>query len=367
MAGNEFSETVTKTPDELWLESVGGLGAGASVPSGRDVLTYPLNQTDQKAWMSFIPVDRESLYGAASANLPGIGESVANAFGFISEDLEGAAKGFFDEFTAAGGGETVLSDNMWKQAEYAINMYLPENIQINDAVNYSPVELGILGAAAEQAIYKGGNMATAMMKLAGEGITSTFDVLGKVVGGASIDNDAVKIGLLRVLQRGAFGDRIPAAFGTATGIALNPNVRSLLSSVSLRDFSFTFRMVPETKEESVQIQKIVDTFRSEMYPEGIEGSVAGGGEISLGYKFPRMFMIRMFYNGNVLPIDIKPVVLKSMSTVYNPSNYGWHEDGSPSELQMTLSFGEDRTLDKKDLRGHGNAGGFFAASEGGPE
>ena len=177
----------------------------------------------------------------------------------------------------------------------------------------------------------------------------------KSAAGAGMADRAAQLSLLRVLQRSSLPENLGAAVASGTGIALNPNVRSLLSSVNLRDFTFTFDMIPESKEEASSIQRIIDTFRGEMYPESIKGSISGV-ELNLGYIFPRMFIIKMYYGEKELPIDIKPVQLKNMSTNYNPGNFGWHEDGSASQTQMTLTFGEDRTLDKQSLRTLGNSG-----------
>ena len=319
-------------------------------------LSYPLNQSDQKAWMRFIPIAREDLYGAADTGAgPGLGDDVVDALSGAAELVVGGAAVVAGLFPSPNISSTTSSNIV--AADYRINMYLPPNIMINDGINYGPTSLNILGAAAEGAVRSSdadNPLSAALMRSMVDGVASTFDAFRKIGGGAGMADRAAQLSLLRVLQRSSLPENLGAAVASGTGIALNPNVRSLLSSVNLRDFTFTFDMIPESKEEASSIQRIIDTFRGEMYPESIKGSISGV-ELNLGYIFPRMFIIKMYYGEKELPIDIKPVQLKNMSTNYNPGNFGWHEDGSASQTQMTLTFGEDRTLDKQSLRTLGNS------------
>ena len=43
--------------------------------------------------------------------------------------------------------------------------------------------------------------------------------------------------------------------------------------------------------------------------------------------------------------------LGSMNVVYNATGNSFHEDGSPTEMDISLSFMEDKTLTRNDLYG----------------
>jgi hypothetical protein len=42
-------------------------------------------------------------------------------------------------------------------------------------------------------------------------------------------------------------------------------------------------------------------------------------------------------------------VLRSVAVLVNPQSMSWHKDGKPSEIDLTLSFGEERTLNRNDI------------------
>jgi len=93
-----------------------------------------------------------------------------------------------------------------------------------------------------------------------------------------------------------------------------------------------------------EIDKIIKFFRTELYP-----STTGGGTELIGYNFPNLFDIEMSYNNQQVATKIKPVYLKEVGTTYNPGNMGYHVDGKASEVDITLAFVEERTLNKQDI------------------
>ena len=57
----------------------------------------------------------------------------------------------------------------------------------------------------------------------------------------------------------------------------------------------------------------------------------------------------MTYNGKPVATKFLDSNLISVQTTYNPSSMGWHVDGKPSEVDLTLNFGEPRALSKRDI------------------
>jgi hypothetical protein len=232
-------------------------------------------------------------------------------------------------------------------SQKSATLFLPQGITFADGVQYENVDLGTLGGLAEQAA--GGAIAgDGFLGSVGGGVTSLIDSFKGPTGegaGRLAANAASKV----------FGSGVSAGVRAQTKVTLNPNTRSLFKSVNLRSFSFTFKMIPLSINESETIKKIVKFFRTELYPEhillGEEQDQAG--QVPLGYKFPNKFLIQMYYNEKQVATKILPCYLQSMQTVYNGTSMGMHEDGSFQEVDITLNFTESRTLNRKDVLNNG--------------
>jgi len=226
-------------------------------------------------------------------------------------------------------------------------LFLPQAITFADGVQYENVDLGTLGGLGQQAA-RGAIAGDGFLGSTGGAITSLVDSFKGPTGegaGRLAANTTSKI----------FGDGISAGVRAETKVTLNPNTRSLFKSVNLRSFSFTFKMIPLSIDESFAIKKIVKFFRTELYPEHIllgEGQDQAG-QVPLGYRFPNKFLIEMFYNESQIATKILPCYLQSMQTVYNGTSMGIHEDGSFQEVDITLNFTESRTLNRKDVLDNG--------------
>lgn len=221
-------------------------------------------------------------------------------------------------------------------------LFLPQSLSFSDKANYGSTDLGIIGGAIEAGILgakAGGDKGS---------INSFIDGLkgpnGKAIGQLAVQNVV-----------GAFGgDQISGALKSANKITTNPNTRALFESVPLRAFSFTFKMIPHSRQEARNIKEIIAFFRKELYPEEIPFDETNPNiKLSVGYKFPNKFQIQMYYGkGNQkkeVGIKIKPCYLTDITTVFNSSSMGMHYDGEFTEVDLTLSFLEARALSRKDI------------------
>ena len=78
----------------------------------------------------------------------------------------------------------------------------------------------------------------------------------------------------------------------------------------------------------------------------------------LMHQYPPTFQIT-FYNGtevNKFMPKIMPCYLTTVDATYNASGNSFHRDGSPVEVDMTLSFQETKTLTRYDLFDSGDNG-----------
>ena len=221
-----------------------------------------------------------------------------------------------------------------------VSLYLPQAIQINDGAAYSNVDLGIMGAGGAAAMAEGANLLPALMEGAQNSASSIIDA---ITGKAPNSSDLAR---LAVNRAAGFlpGEGNRGAVSSATRVSVNPNTRALFKSVPLREFTFTFKMIPTSKEETKAIKGIIKFFRENLYPEVIDM-----GGIPAGYKFPHVFQIELKYANKKdnLATKILPSYIRSFAATYNSSSMGFLEGGDFSEVDITMAFIESGTLHKK--------------------
>jgi len=222
----------------------------------------------------------------------------------------------------------------------AVSLFLPSSILFSDRVNYQDIDLGIVGSAVAGGIERGDslrNLARAGFNAVYSDFKSLQDAVTK-----GLTGEAAQVAAIRTSRR--INSEVAGAISSATGIALNPNKRSILESVPIRSFQFSFKLIPTSSKEAADITNIVRWFREQMYPEAVStGSIA--------FRFPSKFNISMTYNGKKVATGILPCFLESVSTTYNGSSMGFHRDGNFQETDVVLVFREERALNKRDIRG----------------
>ena len=222
-------------------------------------------------------------------------------------------------------------------------LFLPGALQFQDRIEYTNVDLNIIGAAAARAITAGGSGKEILKNTLGEALPN-FESLQSAFR-TGLKSEAAQVAALRVSNK--LSPELTGALETSTGVTLNPNRRQTLKGVGIRQFVFTFKLIPTTQQEANEITRIVKFFRSEMYPD----TSAEGLEAAL--KFPSKFKIRMMYGKKQVTTGILPCFLENVNVVYNPTNTGFHSDGEGGadfqETDISLSFIEERALTKRDI------------------
>ena len=229
-----------------------------------------------------------------------------------------------------------------------IEIYLPISFNTTDTMTYDSPSIGSAGAIIGNALDRANG---------GMG-----DVLGNAVGdfinlfkgaGATSANSLATLGAARLAKRGPteVGDGVASSLR----VTVDPNIRTLFRGVQVRQFAFQFKFIAKNSLEAKEIKDIIKRFRFYAYPESI-GFKGSGEEISVGFKYPHPFEIRASYidaEGN--PVRIGPLMkdsyLTSITTNYNPSTMAFHQDGEPVEIDLSLNFTEETTLNKKDILG----------------
>jgi hypothetical protein len=322
---------------------------------GDNQLRYPLSEPNYKGHIRFTVLNEENSNRKAFDQLTEkLGNSAATLFG-RNRDGEQDIGGNLQTITSGdvatnrrdikqmqgqqASQQTRRSASRFSPSNRTCLLYLPVGLQYRDNASYSNFDLGVTGAALS----------------AGGGVTSGLSTIKDALTNTSADRDVATAAAVGIIDKfgGSMAAVGSAAFKLGVGVTINPNTRTLFEKVGIREFSFTFKFFAESRKEAVEIEKIIQFFREELYPEEINAIVSGGEtrqSISIGYRFPKKFGIQIEYDGNQIGTKILPCHLRDISTNYNPTNMSFHDDGKFTEIDMTLSFVEIRTLSKTDIK-----------------
>lgn len=213
---------------------------------------------------------------------------------------------------------------------------LPPGIEISDSMSYSTIDLGQIGDVAAKAITSMSQQSSAVESVKSGISTAVGDIKEKfeTAKGAEL----LKIALKYTGQE----SKLPVIdFGTSKILA--PNTNTTFQGSNIRRYQFKFKLVAREKSESNIIRNIVNILRTNLYPEGN----------SVNMEFPGTWNIH-FYNGGNSANAFLPKVYKCFMTDFT-SGYNsttanmWHEDGSPIEVDIAMSFQEVRALVKNDI------------------
>lgn len=304
-------------------------------------MRYPLSDTEQyPGKIMFTPVQENYVDVAKTAT-----STVSEAAGAISQfSTSGVSTGGVDDTFGTGNSYTQAPPK--KQVSRlsptgSVTLYLPQAINVSDQVSYERIDLGTIGAVGAAALQSGRSLLGSAYDAGSETGKSMMDFITNPSG---MRGELASLAAVRLAPGGVAS----GAAKSVLGVTVNPNTKSLFRGVELRTFSFTFKMIASSAAEAQSIEDIVKAFRTELYPETINANPEFFN-VPIGYHFPNKYKITLMYGGKVLPIRFLNSNLISVQTTYNPSSMGWHADGKPSEVDLTLAFGEPRTLSKQDI------------------
>tara|TARA_Y100001937_G_C7133414_1_gene338724 strand:- start:2639 stop:3643 length:1005 start_codon:yes stop_codon:yes gene_type:complete len=205
----------------------------------------------------------------------------------------------------------------------AIYLYHPPGLSVTDGANYSGFNAGVL---------KAGLIGAQKMFANQDGSISEADLFAT----ALIARD-------KRATPGSTIEKITSSAALKAGVATNPYTRTAFETTNIRGYQFAFKLVASNAEESAKIVAIERTFRKFLYPKRM-------GSIALVY--PPLFHISFYAEGrinNYLP-KIKPCYLTTLDSVFNATSNTFHQDtGAPVEVDLTLTFQEERVLVRQDL------------------
>jgi hypothetical protein len=127
-------------------------------------------------------------------------------------------------------------------------------------------------------------------------------------------------------------------------VRTNPFREVFFEGVDYRQFNFRYRFMPKDRTESQAVYNIIQTFKEHMHPE-----LSKGGYF---YIYPSEFEIVYYYKNKENPYfnRISQCALTDMSVDYGGEQFASFLDGSPTEINITLSFRELELLTKDSIK-----------------
>ena len=224
---------------------------------------------------------------------------------------------------------------MTKSALGSVVLYMPAGLVVNDNLSYDNVDTGI-----------GGMLVNAAGSSAGPN-----DFIDKLKDNAKpLVQRAISQKLADMSQEKGMVGGAAGQLLINRGEVVNPHTQMLFKSPALRQFSYSFKMMPRSLAEAKQVVEIVKFFRLAAYPElgsGEQDSKGKSIEMST-FKFPDIFEITYLTKGKQNKNMIKQVesYLTSVSVTYNQTSPTFFEDGMPSEIDLQLTFQESKALNR---------------------
>ena len=135
------------------------------------------------------------------------------------------------------------------------------------------------------------------------------------------------------------------------GIVPNPNMELLFRSPELRTFGFAYRLTARSKDEAVEIRKIIRFFKQGMSPKRQSSTE------NYFLKTPNMFRIQFKTVGdavNKAMPKFKACALKGFTTDYSPDQmWAAYEDGQPVSVNIMMEFAELTPIYANDYQNYG--------------
>jgi len=140
-----------------------------------------------------------------------------------------------------------------------------------------------------------------------------------------------------------------------TGRIINQNLELLFSGQTLRTFSFAFMLLPRSRNEAIEVRKIIRFFKQGMAPKksvtegsGGLGDIASIDQGSLFLKTPNVFNIS-YLNSESNTIKglnkFKTCACQGVAVNYAPNGYSsYYLDSQPVMVTLSLNFQEVEPL-----------------------
>jgi hypothetical protein len=237
----------------------------------------------------------------------------------------------------------ILKDQVGKRSlNNTVVLYMTPGITINDTINYDQ-ESRKLAAVYDQVSEKG------LSSLSGDdALVVGTQVTGAAVGylGTFLEKIPM-LGSVAKVVGGAGGLVTGQAVGDEvlrrSGKAVNPNEYMQFKNTSLRSFSFQWKFLPDTIQESLDCEEIIRVFRAAAHAHR---------NSAVTLSVPDQ-VIASFHGASGFPA-FPATVISSVSVVYNPNSASFFKhNNDPVEVDFSITLSEIMPIYRDDVENKG--------------
>ena len=222
-----------------------------------------------------------------------------------------------------------------------IVLYMTPGISIADSISYDEDTRKLAAVIEELDSVKlkdhmtgqGANDMTTLAISAAAGIgAAAGNLLSKVLPGGAIT------GMVSTLLGGSVADAIKGEAEMRRGATMNPNEYIRYKSTPLRNFSFDFKFLPDTPEESIHCKNIIKSFRKNAHATKAS---------SITIEIPSTCIVS--FHGIKDIVQLPPLVVTSVNTTFSPTAVTRFTDKRPVEMNFSVSLQEIQPIYSGDV------------------
>ena len=146
------------------------------------------------------------------------------------------------------------------------------------------------------------------------------------------------MGVVTTLLGGAVADAIKGEAEMRRGATMNPNEYIRYKSTPLRNFSFDFKFLPDTPEESIHCKNIIKSFRKNAHATKAS---------SITIEIPSTCIVS--FHGIKDIVQLPPLVVTSVNTTFSPTAVTRFTDKRPVEMNFSVSLQEIQPIYSGDV------------------
>ena len=206
----------------------------------------------------------------------------------------------------------------------------------------------------------------AVAALAAGNFSHASNVVSNIAGSAKALQTALNTTVLNSIPGVGGNFEFNDISGSTRGIVINPNAELLYDAPEMREIGMIFKMVPQSREEAINIRKICQAFRKAALPhwgakgvelvENVEGlkkdtsidQTREGNWI----RVPNLCKFTFMHGANEHPYvtQFKPCAISNVEVNYTPDGtYATYEDGAPVATELRVNFMETKLIFSQEI------------------
>ena len=242
-----------------------------------------------------------------------------------------------------GGSTLSIPKAATKKLKSSIALYMPATVGVQSASQYGEVEMGgmaLVGANIAKNIEREGFMKGFFQKK-----MDTAKTAGSILG------ESMEMNTKKAVD--VFAPGAAAAYDIFRGKVTNNRLEMVFQGIGRRSFSFSFKCMPKSESEAMNVHEIAQMFRFYMAPS-FDGAIGSSRTMIVPATFDIKYMFQS--SENQFLNRISTCVLESCNVTYGGERVQFFRPSSdgrgapPVETQIELQFKELEIITREKLK-----------------